>query len=327
MTSRQDSPVAPGVDYTAFERLDARGWLRGDILATDLDKHGVTVDYVNTGKVSGGTPLSQQLARKGAIAGVNGDFFDINDTTAPLGIGVERSGRLINAPAAGHNETAVIGKDGLGRIAQLFLQGTATDDDATKLELTNLNSPTVNSGGIGLYTPEWGDAARTRTVDGLPTVREVILRDGVVVSSAATPATTPLAANEQALIGREAGADALTAFEVGDKVDVQYGLRPDAANVAVGISGNYQLAKDGKVPDDVPDADLRAADRGRVRRRRQPDDPAHRRRPGDRLPRPVAEGDGPADDRPRRRRRAQPGRRRLVDDAGPHARQGGAGRW
>jgi hypothetical protein len=256
VTSRQDSPVAPGVNYTAFDRLDARGWLRGDILATDLDKHGVTVDYVNTGKVSGGTPLSQQLGRKGAIAGVNGDFFDINDTTAPLGVGVERSGRLINAPAAGHNDTAVIGKDGLGKIAQLFLQGTATDDDATKLELTNLNSPAVNTGGIGLYTPEWGDAARTRTVDGLPTVREVILREGVVVSSATTAGTAPLAANEEALIGREAGADALTAFEVGDKVDVQYGLRPDAADVAVGISGNTQLAKDGKVPDDVPDADL-----------------------------------------------------------------------
>ncbi|MFI5734342.1 phosphodiester glycosidase family protein [Kribbella sp. NPDC051587] len=256
VASRQDSPVAPGVTYTSFERLDPKGWLRGDLISTDLDKHGVTVDYVSTGKVSGGAPLSQQLARKGAIAGVNGDFFDINDTTAPLGVGIEQGGRLINAPAAGHNDTAVIGKDGLGQIAQLFLQGTATDDDAVKLALTNLNSPSVDSGGIGLYTPEWGDVARTRTVDGLPTVREVILRDGVVVSSAAAPGTTALAANEQALIGREAGADALTAFEVGDKVDVKYGLRPDASKVAVGISGNVQLAKDGAVPADVPDADL-----------------------------------------------------------------------
>ncbi|GAA1140823.1 phosphodiester glycosidase family protein [Kribbella jejuensis] len=254
LTSRSDSPVAPGVNYTSFERLDPKGWQRGDILDTDLDKHGVTVDLVNGGKVSGGQPLSQQLARKGAIAGVNGDFFDINDTTAPLGVGVE-SGKLLNAPADGHNDTAVIGKDGLGRIAQLFLQGTVTDG-AVKLELTNLNSPAVNAGGIGLYTPDWGDAARTRTVDGLPTVREVILRDGVVVSSATTPATTPLAANEQALIGREAGADALTALQVGDKVDVAYGLRPDAADVAAAVSGNYQLAKDGQVPADVPDADL-----------------------------------------------------------------------
>jgi hypothetical protein len=261
VTSRQDSPVAPGVNYTAFERLDARGWLRGDILVADLDKHGVTVDYVNTGKVSGGQPLSQQLARKGAIAGVNGDFFDINDTTAPLGVGIERNGtgtggRLVNAPAAGHNDTAVIGKDGLGRIAQVFLQGTATDDDATKLDLTNLNSPSVNANGIGLYTPEWGDAARSRTVDGVPSVREVILRDGVVVSTSTTPGTTPLAANELALIGRDTGATTLTAFETGDKVDIQYGPRADAVDAAVAISGNVQLARDGKVPDDVPDADL-----------------------------------------------------------------------
>lgn len=261
VTSRQNDPIAPGVDHTAFERLDARGWLRGDIIVADLDKHGVTVDYVNTGKVSGGQPLSQQLASKGAIAGVNGDFFDINDTTAPLGVGIERNGdntagRLINAPAAGHNDTAVIGKDGLGRIAQVFLQGTATDDDATMLDLTNLNSPGVNANGIGLYTPEWGAAPLTRTVDGVPNVREVLLRDGTVVSSTTTPGTTPLAANELALIGRDTGATSLNAFEPGDKVDVQYGPRPDALDAAVAISGNVQLAHDGKVPDDVPDADL-----------------------------------------------------------------------
>ncbi|MDX6236630.1 MAG: hypothetical protein QOG10_1445, partial [Kribbellaceae bacterium] len=260
VTQRQDSPVAPGVNYTSFERLDARGWLRGDILDSNLDAGGVSVDYLSSGTVSGHEPISQQVARKGAIAGVNGDFFDINDTSAPLGIGIERdadggAGQLVNGPAAGHNDTAVIDKFGLGRIAQVFLAGTATDDDATKVDLTNLNSPEVNAGGIGLYTPQWGAAARTRTVDGLPTVREVILRDGMVVSSAATPGTTPLAAGELALIGREAGATALTAFEPGEKVDVKYGPRADAADVAVGISGNVQLARDGKVLD-VADTDL-----------------------------------------------------------------------
>ncbi len=300
LTSRDDSPVAPGVNYTSFERLDAKGWQRGDILDTDLDKHGVTVDLVNNGgKVSGGQPLSQQLARKGAIAGVNGDFFDINDTTAPLGVGVEQSGKLLNAPAAGHNDTAVIGKDGLGKIAQLFLQGTATDDDATKLELTNLNSPTVNAGGIGLYTPEWGDAARTRTVDGLPTVREVILRDGVVVSSATTPATTPLAANEQALIGREAGADALTAFEVGDKVERRVRAAPGRGRRR-GRDQRQLPAREGRQgAGHGAGRRPRTAHRDRLRRRRQPDDPAHRRRPGHRLAGSVAEGNGSADDQSR----------------------------
>ena len=252
VTRRTDSPVAPGVNYTSFDRLDARGWLRGDILVADLDRKGVTVDYLNPGTVSGREVLSQQVQRKQAIASINGDFFDINDTGAPLGVGIERdadggAGRFVNGPAAGHNETAVIGSDGLGRIAQVFLEGSATDDDASKVDLTNLNSPTVNANGIGLYTPQWGEAARTRTVDGLPTVREVILRDGVVVSSNTTPATTPLAANEQALIGRETGATALEAFEPGDKVEVKYGPRADAADAAVALSGNIQLARDGQI--------------------------------------------------------------------------------
>jgi hypothetical protein len=252
VTRRSDTPVAPGVTHTSFDRLDARGWLRGDILVADLDAGGVTVDYLNPGTVSGREVLSQQVARKGAIAGVNGDFFDINDTGAPLGVGIERdadggAGRLLNAPASGHNESAVIGADGIGRIAQVFLTGTATDDDATKVDLTNLNSPEVRAGGIGLYTPQWGATARTRTVDGVASVREVILRNGVVVSSAATPGTTPLAAGELALLGRDAGATALTAFEPGEKVDVAYGPRSDAADIAVALSGNKQLARDGQV--------------------------------------------------------------------------------
>jgi hypothetical protein len=47
----------------------------------------------------------------------------------------------------------------------------------------------------------------------------------------------------------------LTAFEPGEKVDVKYGPRADVADVAVGISGNVQLARDGKVLD-VADTDL-----------------------------------------------------------------------
>ncbi|WP_328989537.1 phosphodiester glycosidase family protein [Kribbella sp. NBC_01245] len=252
VTRRSDSPVAPGVTYTSFDRLDARGWLRGDILVADLDAGGVKVDYLNPGTVSGREVLSQQVARKGAIAGVNGDFFDINDTGAPVGVGIERdadggAGRLVNAPKTGHNESAVIGADGIGRIAQVFLTGTAADDDGSKLDLTNLNSPEVTAGGIGLYTSQWGATPRTRTVDGVAAVREIILRNGVVVSSNTSAGTTPLAAGELALIGRDAGATALTAFEPGETIDVNYGPRSDAAEIAVGISGNKQLARDGQV--------------------------------------------------------------------------------
>nr|MDQ3640917.1 metallophosphoesterase [Actinomycetota bacterium] len=185
VTDREDTAVAPGLVHTSFDRIDARGWVRGDVLVADLDEARLRVDYLNPGTVSGRAVLSEQAARKGAIAAVNGDFFDINDTGAPLGVGIESDpgsttrpaggvppGRLVNAPASGHNQTAAIGADGLGRLAEIFLEGAATDDDGTRVTLTNLNSPTVAGNGVGLYTPAWGDAARSRTVDGSVAVRE-----------------------------------------------------------------------------------------------------------------------------------------------------------
>lgn len=259
LVDRVDTPVAPGVTHTSFDRIDARGWVRGDVLVADLDAGGLTVDYLNPGSVSGREVLSRQAARKGAIAAVNGDFFDISDTGAPLGVGIQRdgdggAGELLNGPAAGHNEAAVIGADGLGRLAQVFLAGTASDDTAT-VGLTNLNSPSVARDGVGLYTPAWGPAPRNRTVDGVPSVREVLLRDGVVVANTATVGTAPLADGELALVGRDAGATALEVFTVGERVDVRYGPRSDAGELAVAIGGNKVLLRDGKVLD-VDDAAL-----------------------------------------------------------------------
>ncbi|WP_407341353.1 phosphodiester glycosidase family protein [Pengzhenrongella phosphoraccumulans] len=252
VTDRSQQSVAPGVTLTSFDRLDARGWLRGDILTADLDG-GSTVDYLNPGTVSGREVLSEQAARGHAVAGVNGDFFDINDTGAPLGVGIQRdadggAGTLINAPSSGYNEAITIGADGLGRLSQLFLAGTA-DDGESVAQLTNLNSPGVADGGVGLYTPAWGAVGRDRTVDGVVPVREVILTDGIVTATTDVVGTVALAAGELALIGREGGVAALAGFEIGEHVEVTYGPRSDAGEIAVALGGNKVLARDGVVLD------------------------------------------------------------------------------
>lgn len=257
LTERVDSAVAPGVTITGFERLDARGWLRGDLLVADLGaEDGPVVDYLGPEHVSDRAVLSQQAERAGAVAAVNGDFFDINDTGAPLGIGVGRSLDLAvgeglrHGPAAGHNASAVIGADGLGAVAEVLLEGTASDGE-TSIPLSNLNSPTVADGGVGLYTPQWGAVPLARTVDGVASpVREVVLdAAGVVVAVVDAASTTALAPGSSALVGRGAGAAALAGFEVGEEVAVEYGPRSDVGEVAVALSGNRVLARDGEVLD------------------------------------------------------------------------------
>ncbi|GAA4889124.1 phosphodiester glycosidase family protein [Tessaracoccus lubricantis] len=249
LTNRSDAAVAPGVHYTSFDRYAPNGWVRGDLLTLDLTSDGFELDYVNSGKVAATDTLTRQLGNAGAIAGVNGDGFDINDTGAPVGLGVRSEGEVVSgyAQGAGHQRgpSAVIGKDGLAQVAQLFLEATATDGEHT-LRIDYLNAPNVSAGAIALFTPQWGDVAVARTLNSGANLWQVLLRDGVVVSSGPNVDAAQLADNEQVLISRDGGSAELAQFTVGESVDVDYELR-GADDISAAINGFFPVAIDGEV--------------------------------------------------------------------------------
>ncbi|MEQ0560857.1 phosphodiester glycosidase family protein [Amycolatopsis sp. NEAU-NG30] len=245
VTASATTAVAPGLNLTQFDRFDPAGWIRGDTLTVDLGSTVLRPAYLSPGTVSARTPLSQQLARAGAVAGVNGDFFDISATGAPIGVGIDR-GQLQTAPAAGHNLTASITADGRARLASIFLDATVTLPGGT-VKATNFNSPVLGPDAIGVYTPLWGASARRTSVAGAQRVVEVELRDGVVTQVRPAPADGPIAAGTTLLLAREAGADALAALKPGDAVGVTYAPRTDAGKIAVAVGGNEVLVRDGVV--------------------------------------------------------------------------------
>ena len=236
--------LAVGLVHTSFVSRDARGQVQGDVLEADLGSSRLAVDYLEPGVVSARAPLSAQLGGRRAVAAVNGDFFDIDDTGAPMGLGIDPEHGLLHGPAAGWNNAAVITRDGRGGLDEVFFDGAMTLPGGEELALSYLNSPQVSPGGIGLYTSAWGPVPRVRVVDDVPDAREVLIRDGRVVSVAASPGTSRLAAGETALIGREHGAAVLAGLDLGDAVDVRYGARSDTADIAVAITGNKVLVHD-----------------------------------------------------------------------------------
>src|SRR5262245_3234492 len=91
-TARTTRPVAPGMALTSIDTVDAAGWLRTDALSVDLGG-GTTVDYLSPGAVAADDTVRHMAAsatHKGTrpVAAINGDFFDINNSGAALGIGV-----------------------------------------------------------------------------------------------------------------------------------------------------------------------------------------------------------------------------------------------
>ncbi|WP_245641924.1 phosphodiester glycosidase family protein [Nonomuraea candida] len=243
-TAKKTRPIAPGISLTSFDTYDAQGWLRADAVTADLG--GARADYVFSGEVSKTEPLSGPARRSKAVAAVNGDFFDINNSGAARGIGVQ-DGTLIQSPAAGHDNAVAITGDGVGRVLKMHFEGSATPAGGAPIALTQFNQ-IVQRDGVGLFTPLWGSYDRARAVEGATAVTEVVLAGGVVSEVRGAAGSGPIPAGTTILLGRDAGAAALASLKAGDRVDVAYRPKPsDGGPVKAAVGGNWVLVKDGVV--------------------------------------------------------------------------------
>ncbi|SCL41431.1 Calcineurin-like phosphoesterase [Micromonospora pallida] len=251
-TAKTTRPVAPGLDLTSFDRYDQQGWLRADALTADLTG-GLTVDYVNSGAVSRAEPLRGAVDAARAVAAVNGDFFDINNSGAAQGVGI-RAGELVQSPVAGHTNAVAVTAEGLGRVIQVHFEGTATLPGGP-VNLTQFNNM-VQGNGIGVFTALWGSYDRGRAVEGAARVTEVTLVDGRVATVADRAGSGPIPAGTTILLGRDAGAAALAALRPDDAVTVAYRPRPsDGSSLHAAVGGGNVLVRDGVVQN-IADASL-----------------------------------------------------------------------
>ncbi|MCM0678247.1 phosphodiester glycosidase family protein, partial [Micromonospora phytophila] len=242
-TTKTTRPVAPGLQLTSFDRYDAQGWLRADALTADLGG-GVTVDYVNSGAVSRAEPLRGAVDRSRAVAAVNGDFFDINNSGAAQGVGI-RDGELVQSAVSGHRNAVAVTTEGLGRVVEVNFDGTATLPTGP-VPLTQFNNM-VQPDGIGAFTALWGSYTRQRAVAGAARVTEVAVVDGRVAGVGTTAGSGPVPAGTTVLLGRDAGADALAGLRPGDPVTVAWQPKPaDGSTLHAAVGGGNVLVRDGE---------------------------------------------------------------------------------
>jgi 3',5'-cyclic AMP phosphodiesterase CpdA len=265
-TSERERPVAPGVTLRSFDRYGPDGytgaptWLQSDSLTVDLTK-GTTVDYLFPGQVAAGEPLTETADRAGAVAAVNGDFFDIDNSTAPLGVGVQ-DGELIQSPEASstwHSSAAILSEEGIGSIGEVFFEGTVTTP-AGDVPLAGVNKPVLATGGVEAFTPLWGTYCRCRATQDATAVTEVEVIDNRVTAVRDQAGDGAIPEHGLVLVGREAGAETLAGLQVGDQVTVDYQVRDAAGQrIQAAVNGRQLLVVNGepqpaRPEDNVPQA-------------------------------------------------------------------------
>ena len=233
--------LAPGVRYTAFTQHDARGPVRAHLISVDLDQKGVALDVVNPGKVASTATVKTLARKRGAVAAVNGDFFDIGRSGAPLGVTRSPRRGLLNARASGWNQAFYLTRKGRPQFGDVPLIGEIKQ--RPQADVTNLNSHLVLPGGIGIYTDRWGSSPGYSVTQGqTKNVRQVVVRGGRVVSNRGK-LTPGRKIDGLVLVGRGEGAKQLRKLRNGAaRVTWQLKGRPRLV-----VTGSKLLVDDGKV--------------------------------------------------------------------------------
>ncbi|WP_069772733.1 phosphodiester glycosidase family protein [Streptomyces sp. LUP30] len=266
--------VAAGVSYRQYDLRAAAGTAHAHVLDVDLANPRVRLGLLYPGAVAARAAVSTMADRQQAVAGVNGDFFDISEAQHP---GVAATGSSVGPAVAngralkgavpyaqrfgpalppGTNTEAVVGvgTDGRARTDSLTLTGSYTAG-GRRSALGGVNQFALPENSVGAYTADWGGVSRRRATCGTDSDRagacsartyEVTLRRGRVVSASATPGSGTVTGGTTVLVGREAGAQRLRRLVEGERVTVRYGLA-SASGVKYGFAvGGYPVLSGGE---------------------------------------------------------------------------------
>jgi Phosphodiester glycosidase len=250
-------PVGPGTVLMRIREGGPGGPIDALVLRVDLADPAVRAGLLYPGRVAGVATLSAMAQSAGAFAAVNGDFFNIGETGAPVGPMVTGD-RLIKGPQPGRGLAAGVGEDGVGRISTVALSGFA-DLPSGRVPLADLNdanpgyAPMLAPNGIGLFTPAWGTYSRSGAVRGLPSVTEVLVRRGLVARVSRQAGAGPIPPGAFVLLGAGSGGRRLAQLRVGQSVSVQYAQRtPAPAPFRFALGGKYRLLRAGVVQGGLP---------------------------------------------------------------------------
>jgi hypothetical protein len=236
-----------------------------DVIRVDLNNPYVSVD-VMTGK--GGTLTTRQstggMAKEtGAVAAVNGDYFNTGGEGSPIG-GQVSGGVLVSTPSQLDGMYAfAVTKDRKPIIDEFSFKGAVTAADGSEFALAGVNKGAYNPEGststyshanaMYIYTDAWTALDRPKNSSTTPT--EALVENGVVTQISEN-AALPMAVPKGAFILRAHGSAAKFITEhlaVGQAVTSSYSLISkttqqalDPANLQMMIGGHTILVNNGK---------------------------------------------------------------------------------
>ncbi|WP_165423182.1 phosphodiester glycosidase family protein [Ktedonosporobacter rubrisoli] len=238
--------VTSGVMVSSHDMTIGNSPQHLSLLDVDLTNPNVRLGVVQAHQrlFSSGETLSSMGQRTNAVAGINGDFFEIYGSGAPLGM-LQVQGKIMQSPSS----FAVLGITSSGRLTigpEAFSAKVSTLHGSYTLHSINRYGD-VNGDHLVLFTPALGASillngasiAILKPVHGSTHVFTVLCIQE-------NRNSLPILSGASALIGSGAAARWLSHLQIGETLNISEHLAPDS-NLVKAIGGGPQLIKNGAI--------------------------------------------------------------------------------
>jgi len=261
--ARYVKPLADGVTFIQDIKTDPKAPLVINILKVHPQKSEVNVvsalgqdKIIDDSPTKGREALSSIVARKGALAGVNADFFPF--TGDPLGLQI-RNGELISEPM----DRAAVGitADGIAVFDKVGFDGTITSASGEQFPLRGLNRQRGKN-ELVLFTQVYGTSTGANEGIELPIAidRPIKINTDITATVIGAPCAvnSPIPAGGALLSAHGRPAEWIVQnLKQGDKItirfDIKSGFGKNWDNVKEAVGGGPMLVRGGNIYVDASD--------------------------------------------------------------------------
>lgn len=253
----EKKPVSAGVELLKYHSVPAGGSTVIYVLKVDLTNPYVRVNTMvgSDGTLEKNQKVTEMASRTGAVAAVNGDFFQMNESGRPIGL-TYSDGNLITSPALRSDMYGFGITGGKSPVIDIFtFNGRVIAPGGNSFALSGINKPNyLVAGGVyadvnslKMYTSAWGKTSRGKLAS-LDRVVEMVVSGGRVTELRSNQPGVQIPGDGYVLSGHGPAAAFLTDnFAVGDQVQVEYNVGP-VSGLFAAVGGQALLVNQGRIP-------------------------------------------------------------------------------
>lgn len=240
--------ISSGISYEGIKKLTTQGWMNINVVRADLtDEYTQTKPLYNTNGVSTATTLTNMMQQSGAIAGINGDFFNMGNPTQPFGP-IISDGEIINSPLFSSDKFPTISLDKNGSV-DISVWNPSITIKNSKGNTTNISF--VNKGASIKYHTVILDKYYGKNSIGKSSkqnIVEIVIKNNQVVEIRDNMDAIQIPEDGYIIACASSKKDEVKDFfTVGETIELTFTFDFDINNLQWAVGGVNHLVKDGKI--------------------------------------------------------------------------------